>query len=296
MAKFRQSPITAADLKKNLDAADDFAFELRCRHSLSKRPISIEHGGTYSDPVTNKTRQFDIRANIVVEQLRASLAIECKNLSPASPIVVSRIPRVKGEAFHNLLIQEEAPPTRFGISLPRMNSCKSVKIGAPKSIYEEGAFVGKSVARVGMSASNPAEFISDDTEIFDRWSQAVASAYGLISAASSYFWEDEIEPCAYWIVPILVVPKGTLWVADYGADGILLQAPSIADEVEIFLDHEHWKTGQTFSYPISHLHFATPEGMLKLVDRILTNAHFRKRILPPAQAQELDRAPRDGDS
>ncbi len=160
-----------------------------------------------------------------------------------------------------------------------MEYSRAVEIAAPNSLYEKGDFVGKSVARVGV-ASSGGDFVCDDSEIFDRWSQAISSAHGLIASANSHFGDDEEAECAYWIVPVLVVPMGTLWVADYDSKGTLLGAPKVADEVEIYLDHSPWKVGQMFSYTISHLHFVTPEGMLKLVDRVLMNARFTSRILP----------------
>ncbi len=282
MAKLRSDPITAGDLERYLGTDDDFAFELRCLHSLSERSITLEHGGTYSDPVTGKTRQFDIRANIAVDSLRVSLAIECKNLSLSYPLLVSRVPRLASEGFHHLLLQKEEPSSggSFEIRIPRMQASESIAVESPNSVYKAGSSVGKSVTRVGIAAAAPNEFVADDAEVFDRWSQAVASAYGLISAANSYFWDDDADLCAYWIVPVLVVPKGTLWVADYDGKGSLQGTPKRADEVEIYLDHSSWQKGQTFSYTISHLHFVTPEGLLKLVDRIVTNVHFRKQILP----------------
>jgi len=197
--------------------------------------------------------------------------------------MVSRVPRLVSEGFHHLLIQKEEPSSggAFEIRIPRMQASESIPVESPKSVYKVGAPVGKSVTRVGISAAAPNEFVADDAEVFDRWSQAVASAYGLISAANSYFWKDDADLCAYWIVPVLVVPRGTLWVADYDAKGILQGIPKIADEVEIYLDHSSWQKGQTFSYTISHLHFVTPEGLLKLVDRIVTNMHFRNGFFLP---------------
>jgi len=287
MAKLRSTPITAADLAGYLKADDDFAFELRCLHALSQRQVALEHGGTYSDPVTGKTRQFDIRVKLEVDQLRVGLAVECKNLSPSFPLLVSRVPRIEGEAFHHLLIpeeQKEAGGGLYSIRVPQMTWSQSIPVKTPDSLYEVGKFVGKSVTRVGVSASNAGEFVSDDSEVFDRWSQAVASAYDLMSEADSYFREDDADPCAFWIVPILVVPDGTLWVADYDKTGTLLSPPAQTDEVEIYLDHESWQKGAMFSYTISHLHFVTPKGLLKMVDRVLANVHFRERVLPVPDA------------
>jgi hypothetical protein len=285
MAKLRNQPITAAELEKYLSTADDFAFELKCLHSLSERTtIRMEHGGTYTDPVSGKHRQFDIRANIEVVPLRVSLAIECKNLSPAYPLLVSRVPRIESEAFHQLLIPEPESDLGggFGLRVPSLVHSNAESISAPASLYKTGDLVGKSVSRIGVIADKPGEFQADDSEIFDRWAQAVASAYDLISEADRYFSNDDSDPRAYWIVPVLVVPEGTLWVADYAKKGAVQAGPHQVDEVEIYLDHSAWKKGEMFSYTISHLHFVTAKGLLQLVDRILLNDRFRRQILPPS--------------
>lgn len=294
MPKLRSTPISAADLEKYLSTDDDFAFELRCLHSLSERPIKLEHGGTYTDPVSGKTRQFDIRAMVEADPLRVSFAIECKNLSASYPLLVSRVPRSTVESFHHLLIpeerEEESGDQLYRVTVPRITWSKSVTINSPASLYEADQYVGKSVTRVGIAAtqasSQTPEFVADDSEVFDRWSQAVASAYDLISEADSYFHDEDAVPCAYWIVPILVVPQGTLWVADYDNKGSLLRRPALADEVEIYLDHSAWQKGQMFSYTISHLHFVTPQGLLRLIDRVLVNDHFKRKILPKEQPTE----------
>ena len=283
MAKLRTQPITAADLEKYLSTADDFAFELKCLHSLSERKsVRLEHGGTYSDPVSGKHRQFDIRANIEIKPLRVGLAIECKNLSPAYPLLVSRVPRIESEAFHQVLVPEPRPDDGGGFVLrvTRFVYSRAEPVSAPASLYKTGDLVGKSVTRVGVISDKLGEFQADDSEIFDRWAQAVTSAYDLISEADRYFSDEDSDPRAYWIVPMLVVPDGTLWVADYDKKGAVQADPHQVDEAEIYIDHSASKKGQMFSYTISHMHFVTAKGLLQLVDRILLNEHFQRKVLP----------------
>ena len=177
MAKtLRDQPVAASDLANYLSTADDFAFELKCLHALSQRStIRLRHGGTYTDPVTEKPRQFDIRAYIEVVPLRVSLAIECKNLTDVYPLVVSRVPRTDAEAFHQLLIPHEKREVGgggFSMPLPDIQNTMSVTVSAPKSLYKSGEQVGKSVARVGVLAGKTAEYQSDNSEVFDRWAQA----------------------------------------------------------------------------------------------------------------------------
>jgi hypothetical protein len=294
MAKLRNQPVTAADLEKYLASADDFAFELRCLHSLSERPaLRLEHGGTYTDPVSEKSRQFDIRARMEVENLRVSLAVECKNISQVQPLLVSRVPRAHSEAVHNLLVPEPTAETGdyFAIRIPKHIHTKSVPVADPLSVYKAGALVGKSVTRVGVgSGQNAPEFVADDSEVFDRWAQAISSAYDLISEADDYFRKKDADPKAYWIVPVLVVPDGVLWVADYDTKGTVQGAPYQVDEVEIYLDHSACQRGLMISYSISHLHFVTAKGLLQFVDRILVNEHFRGEIMPDGIESENEEA------
>jgi hypothetical protein len=57
----KNDPIDQADRIAYLEKVSDFAFELRCLERLTKLGFQCQHGGSYTDPVTNKTRQFDLR-------------------------------------------------------------------------------------------------------------------------------------------------------------------------------------------------------------------------------------------
>ena len=85
MAKLLPDPITANDMSEYLKTSD-FQLELDVFHSLA-RYIQPSHGGTYTDPVTKKDRQYDIRAEFVHRNCYLKLAIECKNLKPNFPLL-----------------------------------------------------------------------------------------------------------------------------------------------------------------------------------------------------------------
>jgi hypothetical protein len=104
MAKLKADPINKIDIQSYLAGNDDFVFEMRCLRGLQNRPVSVSHAGTYSDPVTNKNRQFDFRVKIAIQDYAISLAVECKNLKPNFPLMISRVPRTINEAFHELLL------------------------------------------------------------------------------------------------------------------------------------------------------------------------------------------------
>src|SRR5581483_4352389 len=107
MAKLRDDPITADDLQAFIDSKADFAFEMRVLRRFEQLGYACEHGGTYRDPVTDKTRQFDIRAKRSDAQAaRLAVSAECKNIGANFPLLVHAVPRRRNEAFHDLILAD----------------------------------------------------------------------------------------------------------------------------------------------------------------------------------------------
>jgi hypothetical protein len=98
MAKLKNDKILAKDLSEYLNSYSDFSFELAVLKMLRASDIDCEHGGHYEDPVTNKSREFDIRAIKTIQQYRVRMAIECKNIRENFPILISCIPRHEQES------------------------------------------------------------------------------------------------------------------------------------------------------------------------------------------------------
>src|SRR6478672_8217493 len=84
MAKLKQDEITIADLVEFIEDQSDFGFEIQVLNALVNEQFECEHGGTYEDRATGKSRQFDIRAKNLFGRARfrnrVRLAVECKNL------------------------------------------------------------------------------------------------------------------------------------------------------------------------------------------------------------------------
>src|ERR1700684_4333987 len=97
------SALTAADLSEYLATADDFAFEREVYHVAHRLGFETEHAALYSDPVTGKQRQFDVRASHTLEDNKIALAIECKGLTTDYPLLISCVPRSRSEAYHEVL-------------------------------------------------------------------------------------------------------------------------------------------------------------------------------------------------
>jgi hypothetical protein len=62
-------PDTAADLKEYLASADDFAFEREIYSVAKGLGFQVQHAGLYTDPVTGKPRQFDVRASCAMTEV-----------------------------------------------------------------------------------------------------------------------------------------------------------------------------------------------------------------------------------
>jgi hypothetical protein len=193
MAKqMRDAPISSKDLIEFLDTSSDFAFELRCVEKLTQLGFHVEHGGSYTDRVTGKTRQFDIRALRTSSSLCVQLPVECKNLTVSFPLIAMCVPRAPNESFHELLVafhpdMEEGEESEFpyGIRLPMPGfrpNCKTERVDHTQSGYAIGAPVSKAVAQVGRAKDKA--ITSTDGESFEKWSQALASAQDLADAAA----------------------------------------------------------------------------------------------------------------
>lgn len=256
-----ESPITAKDISEYLRSArDDFAHELRVLNVCKEIGFEIRHGGAYEDPATKKTRQFDIRTSIRRHACKIQLAVECKNLKPTYPLVISCVPRTKSECYNELVFccGETMPGLRGETAIVSAgNQVRSLAMTGLDSLYEVGQPVGKSCTQVGRADNGG--FKSGDSDVFDKWSQALASSQDLLSAACSY---NETYNTRWFLSatqPILVVPDEVLWVVNYTADGLKVAVPQLANECFLYVGKEYkvaYKSG-FIQYAVSHLPIMT---------------------------------------
>jgi len=269
MTKLNDAHIGQAELIEYLNTASDFAFELCCLERLTGLGFQCQHGGSYTDPVTKKTRQFDLRAQKSHEKLRVYCAIECKSLTYSFPLLIMCVPRPADESFHELIhsyhpdmVQQSYP------QIPAYNKkCETIRVKAPHSSYAVDAFVGKSCAQVGMALDN--SIVANDAEVFDKWSQALASADDLADDATEE-GEQQNDTFLSLILPILVVPDGTLWQTNYESNGTRIDDPVQTDRCSFFVG-QYYSVGfiQRTSLTVSHLEFVTLSGLEKLLNDIL---------------------------
>jgi hypothetical protein len=255
----RPALLTAEDLRAYINTQDDFAFEREVYHKAHGLGFYADHAGLYEDPVTNKPRQFDIRASKTVRDQRIGLTIECKGLSTAYPLLVSCVPRSQAECFHEVLYTDNVPGV--GGSFTRVSS----KRGS-RWLYREGEPVGKSMRQV--RRDNRGELTGGD-EVFDKWMQALASAAELVAdAANQLSVPGTGKPRYVALLPVLVISDNTLWVADYASNGRLARDPFTVQEITFYLGRTYELSRERLTFTISHLHIYTRSHLHALFEQI----------------------------
>jgi hypothetical protein len=257
--------ITSEIIEKAVSASDDFGHELRVGAILAHVNIPQEelqnirihpfsHGGTYTDPVTRKPRQFDYRCRITRDVTKnIFLAVECKNLHPSSPLVISGRERLDQEAYHEFI--------SFGTD----GTLWVMKVEGNLWLYKPGEFVGKSPLRVKTTGKNggdlPAGPIAvTDEDIYEGWAQAVASSYDLVSKAIS------LQPSKSFVMPLVVVPDGLLWSMCYNFDGTISRKPELVEQCDYFVEKP---VGADEELTLTHVRFLTLRGLASMLGRIV---------------------------
>jgi hypothetical protein len=267
-----QLPV-GAKLREAVLREDDFGHEMRVRQVLESaqgKPI-IEHGGLYRDPVEEKSRQFDLRCVFSCAGQGYSqiyLAVECKNLDPDRPFLISGTARADSESFHDLIIS----------SVKNQPIVQGASVG--KSVYRSGKFVGKSCVRFAPSTEGFKRLGGQEGDFSARWMQAISSAHELCQRAASAAQYD-YQPVKSVIIPMLVVPDDSLWSVGYDHSGNLESDPMLTDEVCFYLNQRIAVYPNFVGLRLSHLHFFTLRGLSKFLndfhdDSPIWNAWFPK--------------------
>lgn len=251
-----EPPLTASDLGAFLGSNSDFAFEMKVLARLNALGFECSHSGSYVDPVTEKIRQFDIRAQKAHEGFMLALAVECKNLRPQNPLLLSAIPRNKAEAFHELI----------NYNVGNFSYPSTIRMDSLKSIYRAGEHVAKKTDQV--SRGRGSDYVSDDKSTFEKMNQAVNSCRDIVKSLI----DRHTQPLIRAVVPIVVVPEGALWQVDYSPDGQTRGEPAQVSRAALFLDHQwsfqHHLVSRV-DYRISHIEFVTIESLSRAVDLYL---------------------------
>lgn len=265
MSKLPHDPITTTDIEEYLANYADFTFELRVLKELTDLNLQCQHGGTYDDPVTGKSREFDIRALSKKTSrhesrrtlIRVHLSVECKSLRDNFPLILHCLKRKKNESYNEFIYTSD-PEKRYesGSMVAALESnVKSIR-AVKLTLYPEGEYVAKSADQIGRR--NDRTIIANDGGVFEKISQAINSSTDLISAANDLDTDEKTEFLTF-VCPVLVVPDSTLWQVRYSDDGARMGPPEPVKHVTYFIGKE-WSVGtnlQRLSYSISHLEVLT---------------------------------------
>lgn len=152
--KLTNNIIQKSDIEDYLNNYSDFSFEIKVLQKLCSLGFSCEHSGTYEDPITKKTREFDIRAQKKSDlkdniTFNFRLAVECKNLRENFPLLVHCLPRTAAEAYQHVINSHRSqtimPYYRYGLR---------VLLDKDDSVYKVGSPVGKSCDQIGKKAQS----------------------------------------------------------------------------------------------------------------------------------------------
>jgi hypothetical protein len=251
--------ITAADIANYLDLRDDFDLELFAYRELLEHGWVAHHGGAYTDPYTEKPRQYDIAARKEFSYKRdVYLAVECKGLSAENPLIVSRVPRA--DASHDLLKLWLRPQIGDAYFTVERYSGKGM------ALYPPGGMVGKSTTQIRWTDGDK-RLAASDAETYDKWSQALTAAASLLDAAILH--APEPNPRLTFVMPVLVVSDNTLWAVDYAEDG-KRAAPMPVEEVVLYVDRKRQmqNRNEKVTYRFLHLHIYTRKGFVEMLNNI----------------------------
>lgn len=269
--QLKPDPITEADLIEFLNDQSDFSFEVQTLRVLIERGFRCEHGGTYDDPATDKPREFDIRAARVFGKRFLRLAVECKNLRPTFPLLVSCLPRREDESFHEISysVNPETDPIEepSGLDIRALlPASRNIRLSGSHTIYKSGDPVGKSCDQVGRTAKGG--ITSGGSSVYDKWAQALSSAGDLTHRACSDGRDQTGSTALSLVFPVLVVPNGRLWQTKYDAYGNRTSAPKQVARCSYFVgrhyDHRSPSGGDELT--LSHIEIVTSDGLLQFVD------------------------------
>lgn len=85
-------------LVEYVEKHSDLHFELKIPKLMRDQGLSCEQGGHCSDPLTQKSREFDIRCRVVQRRSHVQIAVECKDLKKNFPLLVPALPRTAEES------------------------------------------------------------------------------------------------------------------------------------------------------------------------------------------------------
>lgn len=280
MAKLKDQKIEKRDLVEFLNGYSDFSFELSVLKMLRAQGYECKHGGHYQDPVTKKSREFDIRLTAQSDNRIVKIAVECKNIRENFPIFVSNVPRHASESFHQVVYSCDSIinplPPMIQMNMPRARLCT---LNDVNSLYGIGQPVGKSTTQVGRAVGN--SIFSGDSELYEKWGQSLSSLDDLI--VDMYrLGSGNDQSYLSMAIPIVVIPDGRLWSATYDNDGTLVSEPEQVSRSSCFVGkkYEYGADMKWFSYKVSHLEIMTISELERFCNSYLGSKEAIDKLFP----------------
>jgi hypothetical protein len=261
---------------------------MRVREIIRLVPnLESEHAGTYIDPISMKPRQFDFRCVIWRKEQSLQFALECKNLSKDFPVVVCGTKRSSEDAFHEIIESRNGLFVKPNVAVYDGPYSITRKV-ANAAIYREGEFVGKSIIKLKPKSGQSGGYTTEaDTDIYERWTQALSSSYDLCKAATNYAQARGDVHFFTATIPVVVLSNESLWILNYDTDGVVRTEPFQTDHCRFFVGRRLKLTGweATEMFSLSHIHFCTLSGLKSWMDSINDDDSW-SQWLPPESLSE----------
>lgn len=128
--------------------------------------------------------------------------------------------------------------------------------------------------------------VTGDGEVYGKWSQAVSSAYDLVSDSTNDFKKNEQGVALSIIIPVLVLNEGVLWEANYNEKGELAEEPKKVSSSEVYLGKDLWTGPFGVGYSFSHLHIYILSSFEAFLDKLTSNVDYWDALFPIEQIQQ----------
>jgi hypothetical protein len=213
-------------------------------------------------------------------------------------VIISGRERSESEAFHDLVESRKGGhfrTKRGNVFLDVPAACVIRRITRNASVYFPQAFVGKSLLQLKKKEGKYTR--TRDIEIYEKWSQALASAVDLVDAAGRNATAAANQHIFTFVIPVVVLPDDTLWKVEYDINGKIIQDLRPSNEIQFFVAHgasPSIEPGDSSDpYLFSHLHFVTLTGFAALLLRITSDKEwlrsaFHVDVIAAAKAERVE--------
>lgn len=119
---------------------------------------------------------------------------------------------------------------------------------------------------------------TQDSDIYDKWAQALSSGVELAGSACHSATVSSVQRFVTAVLPAVVVPDGLLWQVVYNDSGSVSTDPVQVDECELLVAREIEVGGPKGTplfhrFTFSHVHFFTLRGFGSFLSKMAVNEH-----------------------